>query len=78
MIVAQYYYHYQGKFVQKDLTDKNVCLSALSLFYMEKKRNGKTKNKKQKQPPMVKNMPQWGRLTSCQKIYLHKSILEVT
>lgn len=49
MIVTQYYSHYQGKFIQKDLTDKNVCLSALSLFYIEKE-----KKWKKNEPPMVK------------------------
>ena len=50
VIVAQYYSYYQGKFIQKDLTEKNVCLSAPSLFYIEKK----TKWKKKNEPPMVK------------------------
>ena len=54
-----------------------MCVYQRFLFFIwKKKRNGK--KKQQQQPPMVKNMPQWGRLTSCQRIYLDKSILEVT
>ena len=44
----------------------------------EKKWKKKKKQQQQQQPPMVKNMPQWRRLTCCQRIYLDKSILEVT